>query len=76
MWLEFYQRLIEQAAPFPPDLTMLDGPAVMRPVPAEVPDRIAVTYDARVVVTGYDPGERRATLVSSTTAGPGRATES
>ncbi|GLX02737.1 FAD-dependent oxidoreductase [Microtetraspora sp. NBRC 16547] len=63
MWLEFYQRLIERAAPFPPDFDMVGRPAVMEPVPAEVPQRIGVAQGATVVVTGHDPGERRATLV-------------
>ncbi|MFF5210089.1 oxidoreductase C-terminal domain-containing protein [Streptosporangium sp. NPDC000396] len=63
MWLPFYQRLIEQAAPFPPELATADGPVELRPVAAEVPDRVAATQDATVVVTGHDPGERRATLV-------------
>jgi Reductase C-terminal len=63
MWLEFYQRLIEQAAPFPPDFEMAGRPAVMSPVPAEVPAQVAAAQHATVVVTGYDPAERRATLV-------------
>ncbi|WP_433356111.1 FAD-dependent oxidoreductase [Microtetraspora malaysiensis] len=63
MWLEFYQRMIERAAPFPPDFAMVGRPAEMLPVPAEVPPRIAVAQGATVVVTGHDPSERRATLV-------------
>ncbi|MFF4778306.1 FAD-dependent oxidoreductase [Microtetraspora fusca] len=63
MWLEFYQRMIERAAPFPPDFAMVGRPAEMLPVPAEVPPRIGVAQGATVVVTGHDPSERRATLV-------------
>ncbi|WP_250572527.1 FAD-dependent oxidoreductase [Nonomuraea sediminis] len=63
MWLDFYHRLIEQAAPFPPELATAEGPVELRPVPAEVPDHVAATQNATVVVTGHDPGERRATLV-------------
>ncbi|MFD0591835.1 FAD-dependent oxidoreductase [Catellatospora coxensis] len=62
-WLDFYQQLIEQAAPFPPPYHLTDPPADGTPVPAEFP---AMTYpgrDATVVVTGHDPSERRATLV-------------
>jgi NADPH-dependent 2,4-dienoyl-CoA reductase/sulfur reductase-like enzyme len=41
-WIPFYQHLIEQATPFPPELTITDGAASMAPVPAAFPDRTAV----------------------------------
>ncbi|MBT2234478.1 NAD(P)/FAD-dependent oxidoreductase [Nonomuraea sp. NEAU-A123] len=63
MWLPFYQQLIERAAPFPPELATAEGPVELRPVAAEVSDHVAATQNATVVVTGHDPGERRATLV-------------
>ncbi|MFC5747598.1 FAD-dependent oxidoreductase [Actinomadura rugatobispora] len=63
MWLDFYQRLIEQAAPFPPDFRMVDRPDGERPVPAEVPPRIVPAEGATVVVTGHDPAERRVSAV-------------
>jgi hypothetical protein len=63
MWLEFYQELIEKAAPFPPDFDMVGRTAQTRVVPAEIPERIPAIHDATVVVTGHDPDERRATLV-------------
>jgi|HubBroStandDraft_1064217.scaffolds.fasta_scaffold02046_10 NADPH-dependent 2,4-dienoyl-CoA reductase/sulfur reductase-like enzyme len=63
MWLEHYQRLIEQSAPFPPGARTVDQPDTTRPVPAEVPDRVAVMEGATIVVTGHDPAERRATLL-------------
>ena len=62
MWLEHYQRLIEQAAPFPPGSRTVDQP-VMRTVPAQVSDHAVAAFGATVVVTGHDPGERRAELV-------------
>ena len=62
MWLEHYQRLIEQAAPFPPSSHTVDQP-VMRPVPAQVPDHFSPNFGTTVVLTGYDPAERRAELV-------------
>jgi NADPH-dependent 2,4-dienoyl-CoA reductase/sulfur reductase-like enzyme/ferredoxin len=62
-WLEFYERLIERAAPFPPTFRTVDLPAEIRPIPAGFPDRPIPTQDATVVVTGHDPSERRATLV-------------
>jgi NADPH-dependent 2,4-dienoyl-CoA reductase/sulfur reductase-like enzyme/ferredoxin len=63
-WLEFYERLIDRAAPFPPSSHTVDEPADRRPVAAEVPDR--PTPQATVVVTGHDPSERRVTLVRKT----------
>ena len=60
-WLEFYEGLINQAAPFPPSFRTVDQPAGGHPVPAEVPGRLA--YQATVVVTGHTPSDRRATLV-------------
>jgi NADPH-dependent 2,4-dienoyl-CoA reductase/sulfur reductase-like enzyme len=63
MWLEFYQGLIERAAPFPPSFRTVDPAAAARPVPADVPDRVVASHGATVVVTGHDPAERRAWLV-------------
>ncbi|NUO99791.1 MAG: FAD-dependent oxidoreductase [Nonomuraea sp.] len=63
MWLEFYQRLIERAAPFPPGFRRLDQPVEARPVPARVPERLVAAAGATVVVTGHDPAERRASLL-------------
>lgn len=63
-WLDFYGRLIDRAAPFPPSFHTVDEPANRRPVSAEVPDR--PTPQATVVVTGHRPSERRATLVRKT----------
>jgi hypothetical protein len=63
MWLEFYQQLIEQAAPFPPDFRMV-GRNGMRPMAAEVPKRILPADGATVVVTGHIPAERRVTVAN------------
>jgi NADPH-dependent 2,4-dienoyl-CoA reductase/sulfur reductase-like enzyme/ferredoxin len=63
-WLEFYERLIDQAAPFPPSWRTVDEPADTRPVAAGVPD--PPTPDATVVVTGREPSERRVTEVHRT----------
>ncbi|WP_043639056.1 FAD-dependent oxidoreductase [Nonomuraea candida] len=64
MWLEFYQRQIEQAAPFPPAFRHVGRrPDDGVPVPAQVPERLVATAGATVVVTGHDPAERRASLV-------------
>ncbi|GLW10220.1 hypothetical protein Misp01_53480 [Microtetraspora sp. NBRC 13810] len=63
MWLEFYQELIERAAPFPPDFAMVDRPPEIQVLPAEMPERVSPAQGATVVVTGHDPDERRAVLV-------------
>ena len=58
-WLSFYQRLIEQAAPFPPDQRGVDQPTSIAPVPVNFPDPRIPTHDATVVLTGHDPNEMR-----------------
>ncbi|MEU1386708.1 MULTISPECIES: FAD-dependent oxidoreductase [unclassified Nonomuraea] len=63
MWLEFYQRLIERATPFPPAFRHMDMRGEARPVPARVPERLVAAEGATVVVTGHDPAERRASLL-------------
>jgi len=60
-WLEFYQHMIEAAAPFPPDFPTVDEPDVRQPVPAQIDHKIS-DRQATVVVTGHDPSERRAEL--------------
>src|SRR5262249_26392270 len=61
-WLDFYARLIEQAAPFPLAFGTTDKPSHGAPVPAEFPARAFPAHDATVVVTGHEASERRATL--------------
>ncbi|MFE4367986.1 FAD-dependent oxidoreductase [Streptomyces sp. NPDC056835] len=63
-WLEFYEGLIDRAAPFPPSFHTVDPPTDGHPVAAEVPAR--PTPEATVVVTGHGPSERRAALVRRT----------
>ncbi|NJC68320.1 FAD-dependent oxidoreductase [Planosporangium thailandense] len=62
-WLDAYQRLIEVAAPFPPDFRHVDQAVDGQPVSLELPDRKIRDLHATVVVTGHDPSERRAELV-------------
>jgi NADPH-dependent 2,4-dienoyl-CoA reductase/sulfur reductase-like enzyme len=59
-WLEYYARLIEQSAPFPPPPPGWDRPDDMKPVPAEFPEPGVPTAIPDVVLTGHDPGERSA----------------
>jgi hypothetical protein len=56
-WLEYYQRLIESAAPFP--LTRPIADQSRAPVPAAFPDPRVPTHEATVILTGHDPNERR-----------------
>jgi NADPH-dependent 2,4-dienoyl-CoA reductase/sulfur reductase-like enzyme/ferredoxin len=62
-WLEFYQKMIDAAAPFPPGSGAADQPADGQPVPVGLPAREIRDPQATVVVTGHDPSERRAELV-------------
>jgi NADPH-dependent 2,4-dienoyl-CoA reductase/sulfur reductase-like enzyme len=61
-WLDFYARMIDSAAQFPPAFRTFDQPATRNPIPAEMPHR-ARTRDFKVVVTGQEPYERRASWV-------------
>jgi NADPH-dependent 2,4-dienoyl-CoA reductase/sulfur reductase-like enzyme len=59
-WLEYYARLIEESAPFPPPPPAWDRPDDMKPIPAEFPEPGVPTAIPDVVLTGHDPSERRA----------------
>jgi len=64
MWLESYQKMIDAAEPFPPPFREVDERDNWDPRPPGLPDpRTRPAYDASVMVTGHDPGERRAELV-------------
>ncbi|MGW7383809.1 oxidoreductase C-terminal domain-containing protein [Streptomyces sp. NPDC054794] len=59
-WLEYYGKLIEKSAPFPPPPPGWDHPPDMKPVPAEFPDPRVPTAVPDVVLTGHAPSERTA----------------
>ncbi|MBV1854347.1 NAD(P)/FAD-dependent oxidoreductase [Catellatospora tritici] len=59
-WLEYYGRLIEQSAPFPPPPSGWDRPDDMKPVPAEFPEPGVPAATSDVVLTGHDPNQRTA----------------
>ncbi|GAA0982115.1 NAD(P)/FAD-dependent oxidoreductase [Streptomyces rhizosphaericus] len=62
-WLEFYQRQIEQAAPFPLPFTTVDRRTEgMRPVPAGFPDPSVPTHGPEVTVSGHSPTDQRVTF--------------
>ncbi|MCX4824724.1 FAD-dependent oxidoreductase [Streptomyces sp. NBC_01142] len=62
-WLEFYQRMIESAAPFPPTFPMVDRrPEGLRPVSADFPDPSVPTHGPSVTLSGYSPTDRRITF--------------
>lgn len=55
-WLQFYQRLIETAAPFPPTFRTVDRrPEGRQPVPADFPDPSLPTHGPTVTLSGYSP---------------------
>jgi NADPH-dependent 2,4-dienoyl-CoA reductase/sulfur reductase-like enzyme len=58
-WLEYYQRLIERAAPFPPDVSVVERPTPSSAVPAGFPESRGGFREATVVLTGHDPNEQR-----------------
>jgi len=60
-WLDFYRLQIETAAPFPPDLTPVDGPTPDGPIPAGFAD--AQYHTPTVVLSGHDPDEMRARVL-------------
>ncbi|BCJ75069.1 pyridine nucleotide-disulfide oxidoreductase [Catellatospora sp. IY07-71] len=59
-WLEYYGRLIQESAPFPPPPPGWDRPDDMKPMPADFPEPGVPTAVPDVVLTGHDPNERRA----------------
>ena len=67
-WVEFYQRLIEQAAAFPPKLSGVDQPPSTAVLPAAFPDPREPSHEATVVLTGYDPNEQRVRWIRETGA--------
>jgi NADPH-dependent 2,4-dienoyl-CoA reductase/sulfur reductase-like enzyme len=73
-WVEFYRHLIERAAPFPPDLPMVDRPRSTAPVPAAFPEPRAPTHEVTIALKGYDPNERRVQSIPPRreTARPGK----
>jgi NADPH-dependent 2,4-dienoyl-CoA reductase/sulfur reductase-like enzyme len=58
-WIEFYQRMIEAAAPFPPEMSVADGPTSSAPIPVAFPDPSAIASEATAILTGYDATDRR-----------------
>lgn len=59
-WMGFYQRLIEEAAPFPPAFPVVDRrPEALGPMPAEFPDPALPSHGPTVTLSGHSPTERR-----------------
>jgi 3-phenylpropionate/trans-cinnamate dioxygenase ferredoxin reductase component len=57
-YLEYYERLIETAAPFPPEPAIVDPPACRTPMPSDVPDPKTLYHGPTVALTGYLPDRR------------------
>jgi hypothetical protein len=61
--LEYYQHLIETAAPFPPAVGAADRPlAADLPIPSDVPDPKGLSHGPTVALTGYLPDRRLAVV--------------
>ncbi|WP_330456515.1 NAD(P)/FAD-dependent oxidoreductase [Streptomyces sp. NBC_00820] len=59
-WLEYYQRQIEQGAPFPVGYPTMDRrPEGRQPMPADFPDPSLPTHGPTVTLSGYSPADRR-----------------
>ncbi|MEV7614297.1 FAD/NAD(P)-binding oxidoreductase [Streptomyces sp. NPDC089799] len=59
-WLPFYEKQIEQTAPFPPPFDTVDRRADGRhPMPADFPDPSVPTHGPTVTVSGYSPADKR-----------------
>ncbi|MET9879915.1 FAD-dependent oxidoreductase [Actinacidiphila glaucinigra] len=64
--LEYYERLIEAAAPFPPPPGAADRRAAAEvPLPSDVPDPSRLSHGPTVALTGYLP-DRRLVLAKPT----------
>jgi 3-phenylpropionate/trans-cinnamate dioxygenase ferredoxin reductase subunit len=59
-WLEYYRRMIETSAPFPPPAAGYDVPPNGGPMPADFPARGVPTGTPDIVLTGHDPNEMQA----------------
>jgi 3-phenylpropionate/trans-cinnamate dioxygenase ferredoxin reductase subunit len=57
-YLEYYERLIETAAPFPPEPAIVDPPVSRTPVPSDVPDPSVLSHGPTVALTGHLPDRR------------------
>ncbi|WP_373143293.1 NAD(P)/FAD-dependent oxidoreductase [Mycobacterium marinum] len=62
MWLDHFERMIAESAPFPPPSLGFDQPAAIQPVPALFPSPRVITHEPDVILTGHTPSERRATF--------------
>ncbi|MFG2619183.1 NAD(P)/FAD-dependent oxidoreductase [Streptomyces sp. NPDC048507] len=62
-WLDFYQRQIEETAPFPPPFPTMDRrPEGNKPLPADFPDPSVPTHGPTITLSGYSPADRRITF--------------
>jgi NADPH-dependent 2,4-dienoyl-CoA reductase/sulfur reductase-like enzyme len=66
-WLEYYERLIEQSAAFPPEPPAYDEPAGQQPVPAEFPHPSVPTHGPTAEATGHAVDEHHAALAAPRT---------
>ncbi|VBA39945.1 Rhodocoxin reductase [Mycobacterium innocens] len=64
MWLDFFEQLIAESAPFPSVAPGFDQPADAQPVPARFPTRGLPSHGPDVILTGHTASERGATFAS------------
>ncbi len=57
--MDFYERLIAQAAAFPLEMRTGEGRPLGPAVPACFPDAAVVSRQATAILTGHDPNTRR-----------------
>jgi NADPH-dependent 2,4-dienoyl-CoA reductase/sulfur reductase-like enzyme len=65
-WIEFYERLIAQAAPFPPPLALGERREARGVVPAGFPEKEVIARQATAILTGHDPSTRRVKWMPTT----------
>lgn len=64
-WLPYYEKQIAAAAAFPPSPPSYDVPASLQPVPAGFSKAAIPTATPTIALTGYVPGELRATYLDA-----------
>jgi NADPH-dependent 2,4-dienoyl-CoA reductase/sulfur reductase-like enzyme len=63
-YLDFYQCLIERAAPFPPDLRNVATSPGVQPVSSDFPSSAERSHEATVVLTGHSPADWQASFAN------------
>ncbi|MBH0781135.1 NAD(P)/FAD-dependent oxidoreductase [Nocardia bovistercoris] len=70
-WMDFYRGLIESAAAFPPEFSVLDPPESTEIHPVRWRDPATLSHGPTVCVTGYFPDERTMSVIEGPRASAG-----